>query len=263
MRTTARSLAAVPLTHQKSLYGWLIAVDRLSDAYPAVQAPCDLQSPEFGSREVSLLSTAACLLAGHIRNTDLFRAEQALRLGVIESIVEAIDARDPYTCGHSRRVGMLAARIGKHLKFTTEEQEQLYVSGLLHDVGKIGVPDGILRKDGKLTDEEFSVIKQHPRMGWHILTPLHSLSHVLPGVLHHHERVDGRGYPDGLAGENIPINARILAVADSYDAMTSNRAYRAGLPRQRAIDILNDCAGTQWDEEIVRAFIASMAAEWN
>jgi HD-GYP domain-containing protein (c-di-GMP phosphodiesterase class II) len=127
---------------------------------------------------------------------------------------------------------------------------------LLHDVGKIGVSDSTLRKPDKLTDEEFAEIKRHPDEGWAILRDLEQLSYVLPGVLHHHERVSGGGYPDGLTGDSIPLDARIMAVADAYDAMTSDRAYRGGMPHERAIEILRQGAGTQWDADVVAAFLS-------
>jgi len=241
LETTAKNLVAVPLVHQQSRYGWLMTIDRQPES----------SSGDFGSREVNLLTTAASMLAGHARNVELFRAEERLRTGVIEAITGALDARDPYTCGHSRRVAQLAVQIAKKLGVAAEPRKQLYITGLLHDVGKIGVPDAILLKPDKLTDEEFEVIKRHPSIGHQILSPLEPLRYVLPGVLYHHERIDGRGYPHGLSGDKIPLDARILAVADSFDAMTSNRAYRSGMPPEQAIGILADDEGRQSDPEIV------------
>ncbi|MCA9072441.1 MAG: HD domain-containing protein, partial [Planctomycetaceae bacterium] len=129
-----------------------------------------------------------------------------------------------------------------------------YISGLLHDIGKIGVPDQILLKADRLTKDEFDVIKQHPTIGYEILRQIDALAPMMPGVLHHHEAVDGSGYPHGLVGEEIPLMARILAVSDAWDAMTSTRSYRAKMPEERATRILRENAGTQWDTDVVEAF---------
>jgi HD-GYP domain-containing protein (c-di-GMP phosphodiesterase class II) len=138
--------------------------------------------------------------------------------------------------------------------YDEEACERLYLTGLLHDVGKIAVSDAVLNKPGRLTDEEFAEIKRHPDEGWNILCELEQLGYVLPGVLHHHERSDGGGYPDGLVGEDIPIDGRVLAVADAYDAMTSDRAYREGMSQEQAEEILRGGAGTQWDADVIQAF---------
>jgi HD-GYP domain-containing protein (c-di-GMP phosphodiesterase class II) len=243
--------------HSQARYGWLIALNRNVPRAGRQHEPSDLLSEEFGSYEAGLLSTAATMLAGQARNVELFRAEESLRVSVIETLTGALDARDPYTCGHSRRVGEYGVQIARLQGFTALECERIYITGLLHDVGKIGIPDAILKKADKLTNDEFEVIRQHPAIGHAILSPLKGLAYVLPGVLHHHERVDGRGYPHGLCGEEIPIVARILAVADSYDAMTSSRAYRSAMPAEKAVSILHEHAGTQWDREAVAAFLSS------
>jgi HD-GYP domain-containing protein (c-di-GMP phosphodiesterase class II) len=256
LETTARNLVVVRVHQCGSHYGWLIAVN----CHVAAHASHDESLPrEFGTHEAGLMTTAAAMLAGQARNIELFSAEEHLRLGIIESMTGAVDARDPYTCGHSRRVAQMASRTADVLGFSLEHQQELYVTGLMHDVGKIGIPDGILKKTGSLTDEEFEVIKQHPTIGHAILTPLRRLVFVLPGVLHHHERLDGRGYPHGLAGEEIPVEARILAVVDSFDAMTSDRAYRSAMLAKTAVGILREGAGTQWDQDVVSAFIAEVA----
>jgi HD-GYP domain-containing protein (c-di-GMP phosphodiesterase class II) len=136
---------------------------------------------------------------------------------------------------------------------------KIYLAGLLHDVGKIGVSDAVLRKPGKLDVDEYEEIKTHAEKGWGILSDLEQLSYVLPGVLCHHETYDGRGYPDKLRGEEIPIDGRILAVADAYDAMTSDRPYRAGMPQEKAEEILRAGAGSQWDPRVVETFLGIMA----
>ncbi|MDZ5473829.1 HD domain-containing protein [Bacillus sp. 31A1R] len=169
-----------------------------------------------------------------------------------------LDARDPYTSGHSMRVASYSYEIGRELNLSKEDLELLYQTALLHDIGKIGVPDSVLLKDGKLTDDEFSYIKAHPVIGENILKqvqPASKIAGLLPGVRHHHERIDGRGYPDGLTGTDIPYFGRIIAVADGFDAMTSDRPYRKGMSIEKAIEILKSGKGTQWDETIVDVFI--------
>ncbi|WP_254780685.1 HD domain-containing phosphohydrolase [Bacillus sp. UNCCL13] len=170
----------------------------------------------------------------------------------------ALDARDPYTAGHSMRVATYSKRIGIKLDLNEAEVDRLNRSALLHDIGKIGVPDYVLLKDGKLTDEEYEQIKAHPVIGERILKqvePADKMIGLLPGVRSHHERVDGRGYPDRLSGNNIPLFGRIIAVADAFDAMTSDRPYRKGMEPGKAIKILQEGKGIQWDADIVDAFL--------
>lgn len=166
------------------------------------------------------------------------------------TLAAALDARDPYTAGHSLRVAEYAVKIGELAQLPEERIDELRKSALLHDIGKIGIRDAVLLKEGRLTDEEWQQVKQHPVLGEAILKqvePADAMAPYLPGVRSHHERYDGRGYPDGLAGEEIPLFGRIIAVADAFDAMTSDRPYRKGLARDRAIDILERGRGTQWD----------------
>jgi HD-GYP domain-containing protein (c-di-GMP phosphodiesterase class II) len=134
---------------------------------------------------------------------------------------------------------------------------------VVHDVGKIGVPEAVICKQGRLTDEEFAMIKKHPEIGYHILKDLAPLRDVLPGVLHHHERYDGKGYPHGLAGENIPLIARVLAVADTFDAMSSTRSYRPALPRERVLAEFEKCAGTQFDPIVAKAMLTIDLTEYD
>uniref|UniRef100_UPI003563A9CD HD-GYP domain-containing protein n=1 Tax=Stieleria sp. TaxID=2795976 RepID=UPI003563A9CD len=138
--------------------------------------------------------------------------------------------------------------------FTSVECERIYLTGLLHDVGKIAIPDGVLQKPNRLNDEERAIIETHTDSGWRILQELDALQDILPGVLYHHEHWNGEGYPDQLAGENIPIDGRILAVCDAFDAMTSDRPYRKGMSIDRAVTILNDGAGTFWDPNLIQVF---------
>ncbi|MCA1319058.1 HD domain-containing protein [Bacillus tianshenii] len=178
-----------------------------------------------------------------------------------QTLSTALDARDPYTAGHSLRVSEFSILIGRKANLSLEQLEQLKNTALLHDIGKIGVRDDVLLKDGKLTDEEFDQIKLHPVLGANILEqvlPKEAMSKLIPGVRSHHERFDGYGYPDQLSGTDIPLFGRIIAVADAYDAMTSDRPYRNGMTTSRALSILQSGKGTQWDPEFVDCFLAIM-----
>lgn len=175
--------------------------------------------------------------------------------GTVESLRLAVDAKDSYTRGHSDRVSYYSVLIGKKLGLPEEEISILRDGGLFHDIGKIGIPDAILQKPGKLTDEEYDDIKNHPSIGAKIIAPAKIFENILPIVKHHHERYDGRGYPSSLKGEDIPLYARIAAVADTFDAMTSDRSYRPRFTLFKALEELENSKGTQLDPTIVDAFI--------
>lgn len=252
-----RQFLMAPIGVGDRQFGWFVAVNRTNIGRCWTPSPLlQLGQDEFGTWEASLLNTAATLLASHASNLDLIREKEQLLIQTVRSLVTALDAKDAYTRGHSERVALFSKRVAQTLGYDGRAAERLYLSGLLHDVGKIGVSDATLRKPDKLTDEEFAEIKRHPDEGWAILRDLEHLNYVLPGVLHHHERVGGGGYPDDLVGDQIPLDARIMAVADAYDAMTSDRAYRAGMPHAKAIEILREGAGKQWDAKVVDAFLS-------
>ncbi len=180
--------------------------------------------------------------------------ERNSMLGSITALVNALEARDPYTSGHSQRVSQYAVAIGEKMGLSKAELETLQIGARLHDLGKIGIADGLLRKPGKLTAEEVASFNEHPMIGSTILTPIPSLAPIIPVVELHHERIDGEGYPKGLKGEKIPLMARICAVADCYDALTSDRPYRKGFPHHKAMDILSEVKGTQLCDHSVQAF---------
>jgi response regulator RpfG family c-di-GMP phosphodiesterase len=252
-----RQFLMVPICTGARSFGWFVAINRSSCGRQWPPSPLlQLGQDEFGTWEASLLNAAATLVASHASNLDLIREKEHLLTNMVRTLVSALDSKDAYTRGHSERVALFSKRIAEQLGYETAASEKLYLSGLLHDVGKIGVSDAVLRKPDKLTDAEFAEIKRHPDEGWAILRELEQLHYVLPGVLHHHEQVNGNGYPDGLRGEEIPLDARIMAVADAYDAMTSDRAYRRGMPHERAIEILSAGAGSQWDASVIDAFLA-------
>ncbi len=208
----------------------------------------------FGSVQASLLQSIARILGTHLQNRELFERNEELLTSFVRSMVSTIDAKDSYTRGHSERVALVARCLAQELGFPIEDVEDIYLSGLLHDIGKVGVDDRILRKEGRLNEEEFEQIMRHPEIGCHILSGLQNLQHVLPGVKHHHEAFDGSGYPSRLKGEDIPMMARVISVADSYDAMGSDRPYRQGLPLEQVEAIFLENAGPQWDPDIIAAY---------
>ncbi|MCA9117714.1 MAG: HD-GYP domain-containing protein, partial [Planctomycetaceae bacterium] len=209
--------------------------------------------------QASLANSIAAILGTHSRNIDLYRQHDALLLSFVRSLVSTLDAKDAYTRGHSERVALIGRRLGEELNLPPQELYQLYLAGLLHDIGKIGVDDRILQKPGQLTEEEFHRIQQHPLIGYQILQGLTNLQAVLPGVRNHHEAWSGNGYPDRLKGEEIPLMARILAVADSYDAMGSDRPYRKGMPVNQIEQLFRRGAGNQWDAAVIDAYFACAA----
>ncbi len=189
------------------------------------------------------------------------KLEQAY-LDSVETLRYTVEAKDPYTRGHSDRVSEFSVLIGKKLGLPEEQLRILRIGGLFHDIGKIGIPDNILQKESKLTDDEYSEIKNHPSIGVHILGSAEIFKDIIPIVKHHHERYDGRGYPSGLKGEEIPYIARIAAVADTFDAMTSKRSYRDALDLQVVKDEIKRCEGTQFDPEIAEVFLEILNNEY-
>ncbi len=174
---------------------------------------------------------------------------------IMEALAHTIDAKDRYTDGHSFRVAAYSRMLAKRLGLSQQEQEDIYYMGLLHDIGKIGIPGAIINKPSKLTDEEYEIIKKHPIYGYEILSPIKSMPELAIGARHHHERIDGKGYPDGLKGDEIPFKARIIAVADSYDTMTSNRNYRKYLPQELVRKEIEKNIGTQFDPAPANAML--------
>lgn len=187
---------------------------------------------------------------------EAYAALNASYMNTVAALSKAVDARDPYTAGHSERVTAIALEIGKKLGLSNEFLETLKISALLHDIGKLGVPDNILLKPGKLDELEFQKIKEHPSIGVNILKNVDFLKDVLPIILHHHERYSGGGYPDGISGSDIPLGARIICVADTYDAITSDRPYRKGLSHEEAISEIVRFKGIQFDPDIVDSFLS-------
>lgn len=208
------------------------------------------------SHDDQLASETMLVYGGHIlRNILMVQRLQQVSLETVGALANAIEARDNYTGGHSERVGWLATLTGSALGLPPGDLQILESSGLLHDVGKIGIPEHILNKPGELTPEEFRQIKRHPRLGYDVLRPVSSLKPVLDAVLYHHENHDGSGYPEGLTGEEIPLPARILHVVDIFDALTSTRSYRERLGIDQALELLAKGSGQTTDPAVTSAFI--------
>ena len=187
--------------------------------------------------------------------SDTYKKLESAYLESVETLRYTVEAKDPYTRGHSDRVSAYSVLIGKKLGLSDADIEKLRIGGLFHDIGKIGISDNILLKEGKLTDDEYAEIKEHPLIGVKILQNARLFQDFLDIVKHHHERFDGKGYPDNLQGENIPYLARITAVADTFDAMTSKRSYRNALPLEVVRNEMETCSGTQFDPNIINVFL--------
>jgi HD-GYP domain-containing protein (c-di-GMP phosphodiesterase class II) len=238
-KTSVRSLDIVPIS-ESEIVGYLVAINA------QVQ-------PEFlHARTEVLHDICDFLLADGHTNAVMLESEQ-LALGILHSMSIAIEARDPYTHGHSERVAQVGSKIARRLGLPESSCKEIYLAGTLHDIGKIGIPDSVLLKPDRLSQDEFRVIQQHPEIGYKIIDGIGRLRFALPGILYHHERFDGKGYPHHLKGEEIPLMARILAVADAYDAMTRSRIYRTAMSRADACGILREGRNTQWDARAVDA----------
>lgn len=242
-----RSFLAASIRTGDVCRGWIVSCNALA-------------GPGFGPIDAKLLGSIATVLATHLNNIQLYCENDDLLLGFVKSLVSMLDARDPYTRGHSERVALVARQLGRGLGLSDEELELIYVSGLLHDIGKLGIDDQLLRKPAPLTREEFRAVQQHPVLGCQILGPLRKLKGVLPGVRSHHEFWNGTGYPDGLQGEQIPLVARIIAVADAFDAITSDRPYRAGMSLESLEQIFREGDGRQWDPRVIAAYFVQASA---
>jgi len=238
-----RRFVCVPLVRDHRTLGVLIAVDKND-------------TTEFNSVDLKLLNNVGNQCSIFLENAALYHDMQDLFMGVLHALTRSIDAKDAYTRGHSQRVAELSRELARKIGLPDEQCERVYLSGLLHDVGKIGVPETVLTKPGRLTDDEFTAIKKHPAIGAQILGNIRQLQDVIPGVLFHHERWDGHGYPHLLAGENIPLMGRIICVADSFDAMSSTRTYRPALPLETVLAEITRCAGAQFDPALAKIFVS-------
>jgi len=208
-----------------------------------------------------LIHAFASLAAVSIENARVYQNLKTLNQQIIETLVAAIEIRDPYTSGHCFKVTQWAIAIAEEMELAGEEIENLQLVGPLHDLGKIAIPDGILNKPSTLNDAERALVATHPVIGANLVAKIDALAHLVPIIRHHHERYDGRGYPDELKGEDIPSFARILAVADGFEAMTAERPYRFAKSQEEAVEELKTGAGTQWDPEVVEVFLEVLGKE--
>ncbi len=232
--------------------GHVVAINRRIDRNTPLRRLTDIN---FTVTDASMLNEAASFFESEAIQRHIMGESERLIIGTLRSMSSAIEARDPYTRGHSERVARLSYNLAKSMSMPHEKCREIYVSGVLHDIGKIGIPDQVLLKPGRLDPDELAIIQKHPEIGHHILSDMKRLEFALPGVLYHHERWDGKGYPHQLVGEDIPLMARVLAVADSFDAMTSSRPYRSAMQVERASNIVAEGAGQQWDSEVCSVFL--------
>jgi putative nucleotidyltransferase with HDIG domain len=214
------------------------------------------QTPSFRVSEMLLIESLTAFCGDLIRSHRLVRELREMSIAMVRSLVSAVDQKDEYTCGHSLRVACYATTLARRLGLGEVDLQMLQWAGLLHDVGKIGIRDNVLKKEGKLTAEEFSHIKEHPVRSHKVVQEVPQLSQALDGILYHHERYDGSGYPAGLKGEQIPLQARIIQIADVFDALTSNRSYRKAYDWRRALEILEEEAGKTVDPRLQKTFDA-------
>ena len=212
--------------------------------------------------DVKLLTATAAQLGIFIENALLYEDLNATFLGTLEALTNSIDAKDKYTCGHSQRVALLTAQLAQEAGLDEDQVDRYRIAGLVHDIGKIGVPESVLLKTGGLTTAEYESIQKHPEIGARILKNIPQMEDILGGVLHHHEKYDGSGYPHGIAGEDIPLVARMISLADTFDAMSSSRTYRNAMTRNSVLDEMNRVAGKQFDPELIQLFMNLDFSEW-
>ena len=243
-----KSVIAVALYGADNMIGLMVATNIVD-------------KPDFDSIDVKLFNSVAHQCAVFLENGRLFGDLKELFVGSLKALTSSIDAKDQYTRGHSERVAFISRWITDRLSETTpiaeDDVHRIYLAGLLHDIGKIGISEAVLRKKGKLNEDEMARIKAHPQIGASILSEIKQMKDIVPGVLCHHERIDGKGYPKGLTGDRIPLIGKIISLADSFDAMTSRRVYREALSIKRAVAEIEKGIGTQFDPDVANAFIKS------
>lgn len=244
-----RSILAVPLMVKGKIIGVAEVLNKRG-------------GKKFTKDDLEMYMSLANQMAIAIENASLYKELDELFLSSIRAIVEAVDAKDPYTKGHSARVVEYALLIGEGMNLDKEALKDLELSAVLHDVGKIGIPDRILSKPGLLNEEEYLYMKRHPEFGAEIVEPIRKLKDLVPNILHHHEKYNGTGYPMGLKGKEIPLGARIIAIADSFDAMTSDRPYRPRMETSVAIGEIKKNRRIQFDPEIADIFIKTFERQF-
>lgn len=245
-----KNMICVPVKTKEKSIGVLQAINK--------HVPADIRhvkDASFNNDDLDILTALSNQVAIAIENARLYDELRETFYATIHAFAETIEKRDPYTAGHTKRVMNYSLAIGRMIGLSKKEMENLKLSAILHDIGKVGIRDDVLLKNDKLTSDEFKKIMMHTIFGSEILNHIRQLKSVVPGVKYHHEKHDGSGYPDGLGGNNIPIIARIIAVADTFDAMTTDRPYRKGLSLDAAFEELKKMSGSQFDPEVVNAFL--------
>jgi HD-GYP domain-containing protein (c-di-GMP phosphodiesterase class II) len=242
-----RNMVCVPLECKGRLLGVLQAINK--------------RGGDFQAAEQRLLATLGHQVAIAVDNSLLYQNLKTQFYETVSAMATAIEAKDRYTGGHTKRVALFSELIAKHMGLSKEAIEEVRLSAILHDIGKIGIDDKVLKKDAPLDKQEWEHMKQHPDMGYRILANVKSMKTITDGMRFHHERPDGNGYPLGLKGEEIPFIARIISVADTFDAMTSNRPYRKGMEYEVAFDEITRYRGTQFDEKVVDGFVKAFKLE--
>lgn len=239
-----RNIVCVPISRNQRHFGVVVAINTQT-------------KPDFDSIDTRLLISVSHEIAVFLENFYLYHDLHDLFLGSLRALSSSIDAKDPYTFGHSERVALIARHIAEQLKLDPIQINNIYLAGLLHDVGKIGIDEAILRKPGRLTDDEYTQIKRHSQIGADILKPIKKMEQVAHTILCHHERYDGNGYPNRLAARDIPLAGRIIMIADSFDVMIADRTYSKALPVPAALAEIRRFAGTQFDPDLAAVFLAS------
>jgi putative nucleotidyltransferase with HDIG domain len=237
-----RNIICVPVKVKEKTIGVLEAINKQ-------------KKEKFSKEDLSLLTSLADQVAIALDNARLYQELEEMFFQTADSLANAIEQRDSYTGGHTQRVTLYSQTIAKYLPLRPLERKWLKIASVLHDIGKIGIEDHILRKPEQLNPEEFRIIRHHTNIGAKIIEHIQQLKEIVPGVKYHHEQVNGEGYPDGLRGEEIPILAKIVAVADTYDAITTDRPYRKAREKGVAVEELRRCSGTQFDGDVVDAFM--------
>ncbi len=237
-----RNILCVPVRVKDRILGVLEAINKKG-------------GEDFNEEDLSLFVSLANQVAIALDNARLYQELEEMFFQTAASLAEVIEKRDPYTGGHTQRVTRYSLAVAKYLSLEPEELRRLRIASVLHDIGKIGIDDQILRKPTQLDTREVDLIRRHPKMGAEIIGHIKQLKEIIPGVKYHHEHMNGKGYPEGLMGEGIPMIARIVAVADTYDAITTDRPYRKALSKETAISELKKGSGTQFDQKVVEAFL--------
>lgn len=248
--TLGQATIIEPIMSDGKVIGVLVAANKLGD------------DTEASSVDSKLLSATASQIAIFLENALLYEDLSATFLGTLEALTASIDAKDKYTCGHSQRVALLTAQLAEKAGLDADQVDRFRIAGLVHDIGKIGVSEHVLTKQGGLTNAEFDEIQKHPEIGAKILKDIPQMEDILGGVLHHHEKFAGGGYPHGIAGDAIPLVARMITLADTFDAMSSSRTYRNAMNRNAVLDEMKRVVGTQFDPELAEHFFNLDFSKW-